>query len=675
MAFPTSLSSTLAKGALGLAAATLSVGLAAQATTYGTSCGGLAMGSSGSPTIGSTSFTIDLSGAPAGTVAYPSVGTDASFWRGVPLPLSLAVLQAPGCFLNASLDGLLPPVLTTPGGTASTPLPLPTMPALIGGTVYFQWIVVDLPANPLGLTFSDGLRVDIQAPPTFEDRLYAFFQRQLVPSTGLLESYVSNPGLPTSFANYLSSSRPAFIYDNALAVLALLDRASASDRALAAGILDAIVGIQNANGSLPDEVHAATLAASTTGDTGNQSWAILALVRGFEVLGNASYLTAATAAADYVVNNSENTMGFGGFFLNPSSDVVSTEHNLDLYAALERLAVHLPTMGAGLTSGDALDAATHARIFAESRYDPAGGFSYTGTTMGGVQTNPSPVPADVQTWGALALGRNKWLSGYNWLRSSSLWTSSSSCPTLSGTAINGPSFSDADTGEVWFEGLAHAHVAAQFAGDAATVSAAEAVLQAVQSGGAQADQLGLMATCGTLDTGFGFNYYSALGLAPTAWALLGMRDVNPFWNVAASGGSGSHPAGSLPSVSINAPAGGTYTCAGGVFGPCSFGVSGSSTNVAGSGFDIYILVEPKVSSPGVYFTQYPAVTVNPGGTWSGTGRLGDLYYPASPGEPLCVFAIVWDRSMGLPPPISLAVTKSMMMGLRSVTGLVNSTVQ
>ena len=470
--------------------------LAGQVTTYGTACGGVSAGVNGPPAIGDPGFALTLAGAPSAATAVARVGVSDQSWGSFALPLDLALLGAPGCDLLASVD-LAFTQATSPGGDAVQPAPLPCNPALVGGSVYAQWAVFDPPANPLGLALSDALRVTFQPPSSLEKGLYLFLAEQLEPGTGLLESYRSNPGLPPGFATYLANQRPAFLYDNALAALALLERGTAGDLALAAGILDAFVGLQNADGKVPDVVHVATLAPSPPPySTGNQAWVLLALVQGFESLGTPAYLAAAEALAEYCLAQTQGAVGYGGFTLNPTSAVVSTEHNLDLYPALSRLAPHLAAAGPGLTQAAALAAADHARLFCESKFDAALGATYTGTGGGGVLANKFPVPTDVQTWAVLSLGRAKWGAGHAWLTApvpAGLWTASTASPSLGGTPVAGPPFSNADTGEVWFEGLGQALLSARVDGDAATVASALATLDAVRQGAAHADGLGLVA--------------------------------------------------------------------------------------------------------------------------------------------------------------------------------------
>lgn len=648
--------------------------LTGQLTTYGTACGGGFAGADGVPAIGEDQFAITLTGAPAATAAFAWIGASDQSWGPVPLPLDLGFLGAPGCDLLVSID-LTFGQLTSAIGAAVQSLPVPSNPALVGNAVHAQWAVFDPPANPFGFVLSDGLRITFEPPVSLEEGLYLFLEEQLVESTGLLESYRSNPGLPEGFASFLGTQRPAFLYDNALAALALLERGGPEDLALAAGILDAIVGLQEPDGKVPDVVHVATLAPNDPPyATGNQAWVLLALVQGFETLGTAAYLSAAEDLAAYCISQTQGVVGYGGFTLDPTLAVVSTEHNLDLYPAFARLAPHLPADGPGLTQAEALAASEHARLFCESMFDPRFGYSYTGTDGGGVLPVTTPVPTDVQTWAVLSLGRAKWGASHDWLTApvpAGLWLTSAACPQLDGTPVVGPPFSTADTGEVWFEGLGQALLAARVDGDSATVDGALATLDAVRLGAPNGDELGLVATCDTLATGFGFQYFNALHVGATAWAAMGVRDFNPYWGVAASGGYASHPAASVPTITVTPPASAAYSCTGQA--PCLFTVTGASSGVFGAGLELTILVEPDVPQlGGAKFAQLGGVTVNADGSWSGQAQLGDPNSPVTPGDGMRLHVVVTPTGAG-PTGTLFALTEATVPGLVTVAGVLEAT--
>lgn len=129
-------------------------GRLAAVTHYGSGCHGLTIGHVGLPAIG-RQFDLTLSGARPGQPAFLLLGGSDSSWAGLPLPLRLDVIGAPGCVLLAAGDVLLPTVTDASGG-ARLPLAVPADPDLIGATVFAQWVVFDPSANGLGLVMSDG---------------------------------------------------------------------------------------------------------------------------------------------------------------------------------------------------------------------------------------------------------------------------------------------------------------------------------------------------------------------------------------------------------------------------------------------------------------------------------------------------------------------------------------
>ena len=128
---------------------------------FGWSCGGAQAGWQGAPQIGSSGFVATASGVPALSPLALVIGASRASWFGLPLPLDLGSVGAPGCALLVALDAT---ANTTgmAGGTAQIPLSIPDDMSLGGVTLHLQWVVVDPPANPLGMTVSDALAVTVQ---------------------------------------------------------------------------------------------------------------------------------------------------------------------------------------------------------------------------------------------------------------------------------------------------------------------------------------------------------------------------------------------------------------------------------------------------------------------------------------------------------------------------------
>ena len=124
------------------------------------------------------------------------------------------------------------------------------------------------------------------------------------------------------------------------------------------------------------------------------------------------YLTAALTVANWIVTNTYNTLGAGGYSFGtninqfnqsvPSTNGKSTEHNIDTYAFFTML-VGLTHMGRPSNGASWASLAQHALTFVIAMYNTAGGYFYTGTLGDQITINPFPIPEDCQTWSYLAL--------------------------------------------------------------------------------------------------------------------------------------------------------------------------------------------------------------------------------------------------------------------------------
>jgi hypothetical protein len=131
--------------------------------TFGSGCAGTGgvvptIGANSPPMVPNLGYAVTLSGALPGTAAVLVVGFSDTMWLAFPLPLNLAFVLAPACFLNVSVDIQIP-TATSGAGTASQLLPIPPLPGLVGASLYSQWGVIDPgAAGPLPLAMSKGLR-------------------------------------------------------------------------------------------------------------------------------------------------------------------------------------------------------------------------------------------------------------------------------------------------------------------------------------------------------------------------------------------------------------------------------------------------------------------------------------------------------------------------------------
>ncbi len=113
----------------------------------------------GTPEIGQ-SVTYRLANAPNFAVCATMFGFDNVSWNGAPLPVELGPIGAPGCRIRINAV-ITDPAFTSLTGTSQVTLPFANDPSLIGRQLFTQYLVVDAPANALGITFSNAIRTTI----------------------------------------------------------------------------------------------------------------------------------------------------------------------------------------------------------------------------------------------------------------------------------------------------------------------------------------------------------------------------------------------------------------------------------------------------------------------------------------------------------------------------------
>jgi hypothetical protein len=99
------------------------------------------------------SFTVSAASLRPNTAALLLLGRSEQSYAGVPLPLDLTAVGAPGCRLYTDL--LLVTVRAADaGGAVAVSLTIPDDPALAGRNFFVQWTALDAAANALGLSFT-----------------------------------------------------------------------------------------------------------------------------------------------------------------------------------------------------------------------------------------------------------------------------------------------------------------------------------------------------------------------------------------------------------------------------------------------------------------------------------------------------------------------------------------
>ena len=371
-----------------------------------------------------------------------------------------------------------------------------------------------------------------------EDNAYAYLYT-------IMDKYASDDAL-----RLLDSYEPtsnwddgdiAWVYDNALVMLALMARGTATDWDRAKILADSLVYAQNndpgfADGRVRDAYSAASLiggngkaqSASSGSATGNMAWTMLAWLGYWEAKGGTSYLDAATQLGQWIYDNTYDTRGDGGYTGGYSSSLEkyqwkATEHNIDVYVAFMKLYE---------ATGDPVwfGRARRARNFLQAMWDETGGYFWTGTTDDGATVNPSPIPEDAQSWGLMALGEtNTYRAGIAWAESN---LSINPCPSC--TSYHGFKFSDVGDG-CWFEGTAHMAIAFQIKGEAAKADDIVGVLRNVQTSAPNNNGAGIVAACPDgAESGYGGSYPNALHIGATAWYLFAEREHTPFWQISIS---------------------------------------------------------------------------------------------------------------------------------------------
>jgi hypothetical protein len=339
----------------------------------------------------------------------------------------------------------------------------------------------------------------------------------------LLNSFITASG-PNKSDFDTTQANAAYVYDNALAGLALL---AAGDHANAARIGAALEIAQSHDRFYKDgrlrnayQAGAMTTPAKLPGwwdaktnrwnedsyqigsQTGPIAWAMLL----WAALGQKD---AANRAGDFLDDQLRAATGYdGGFYgFEPAPLKLtwqSTEQNTDLVPAFSKL-------------GRTEDAA-HAKTFVTAMFDPAAGMFDAGTGPDGLK-NPL-LAADAGTWPYLAgLG--------------SAASARAAIARLSHGA--GIGFSVA-SGGIWLEGTAFAALVLEKLNDDRAQNFAETIAANISLAGyvyATVDEkLATGLTVGpSLQPGVApekFNYYRRPALAPTAWAALAALDVNPL---------------------------------------------------------------------------------------------------------------------------------------------------
>ena len=289
-------------------------------------------------------------------------------------------------------------------------------------------------------TFVQRWLIYVPAPYPIGEPMYSYDDEKTAAinalSARLAQTKAAAGGRPVMIRSYdtdrIELSSTAYTYDNALAAMAFISEDRRSD---AQEILDAFVYVVAHDRYKPGRIRTA-YAADTVywlkdgqdsvklpgwydniygwledpqqvgSDTGNTSFAALALLQYDSVYGGDSYLATAKALMDWVIEEcADSSDGFtAGCIGWPEEEngeekltYKSTENNIDAYVAFSRLYA---------VTGEQKykNAADSALRFIKSMYNDEEGYFYTGTAVDGITPNTSLIPLDAQVWSAMALG-------------------------------------------------------------------------------------------------------------------------------------------------------------------------------------------------------------------------------------------------------------------------------
>ncbi len=289
--------------------------------------------------------------------------------------------------------------------------------------------------------------------------------------SGLIRSFIvpaaDSGQRPIKDVYYDAFNDTCFLYDQAVALIALLQL---GERAAARQLVDALLKVQNANGSFPFANQQATLSAHEAGiiRNGAQAWVCYALLLAdqpqFREWFAERPLAAALAGIDYALDylNAKGLVDGGRGrivegILEPDYVVPwwSTEHNIDLWWALD--------LAHRLYGSQSVDYAARAAVLKTALlengvgWDAATGLFWQGGIVTGGVNKPDGMRAlDTHSWGAVLL--EKWglkaEAATSLARARALYTATDPATGLSGytTFISLDGYPPDTITSPWYEG-------------------------------------------------------------------------------------------------------------------------------------------------------------------------------------------------------------------------------
>ncbi len=367
---------------------------------------------------------------------------------------------------------------------------------------------------------------------------------------GAMDEWASAPAprMPSSYhGGHLDSWNNSVIYDDALVIIAYANRKDNPDslaRARAMG--DALLQMQAKdpigdgrvrNSYGPENLFDADGVPNILGTgsaAGNQAWAGMALAHLAHVTKDAKYRDGAVRIGEWLLRETSDTRGTGGFTGGYRSDGSkiewkSTEHNIDM--------VGLFGMLHQLTNDDKWSSARgHASEFVKSMWDEKEGRFHIGTESDGVTINRDEyIPEDVQSWGYLALRSDPYSRALDWaVAKLEVTDNSNPAQPIVGVRFalrTDPEQLSRNDDTVWLEGTAHMALALKVSGTEEHMQRAGAYLDSIhkeQLSGPNADGKGIQANSKEGYSGGDDVNYTSLHTGATAWYIMAVQKLNPF---------------------------------------------------------------------------------------------------------------------------------------------------
>ena len=365
-----------------------------------------------------------------------------------------------------------------------------------------------------------------------------------------MDEWASPPALrvPSSYhGGVLDFWDNSVTYDNALVIIAYANRkdnADSLDRARTMG--DALLQMQekdpigdgrlrNAYG--PEHLFDANGVPNiqTWGSaSGNQAWAGMALAHLAHVTKDTKYRDGALRIGEWLLRETKDTRGRGGFTGGYRSDGTkiewkSTEHNIDMVGLFGML--HQLTKDHKWRR-----ARKHARKFVKSMWDKEEERFHIGTKPDGVTINRDEyIPEDVQSWGYLALRSDRYRRALDW-NIAHLEVTDNSNPSQPVVGVRfalqiKKEHQKKNDKTVWLEGTAHMALALRVSGKKKHKKRAKVYLDNIhkeQLSGPDADGKGIQANSREGNSGGDDTNHTSLHTGTTAWYIMAKQELNPF---------------------------------------------------------------------------------------------------------------------------------------------------